>query len=150
MTRPHLTAATVGTLLTVLAAPVAAQQAPPAPILGRWHGFSVCVKADWNASCNDEEVMYDFVPVGQRADSVTLHASKLVSGAFEPMYDLDFHLDPARHRWTGDFSNQRVSIQWRYEVSDTLLTGTVVLFPSGRVGRNVVARRPAEARRASP
>ncbi len=133
-----------------LVAPLAAQQAPSATILGRWHGFSVCVKADWNGACNDEEVQYDFVPVGRRTDSVTLHAAKLVSGAFEPMYDLDFHLDIATRRWTGDFSNQRVSIQWRYDVSDTLLTGTVILFPSGRVGRNVVARRVPEGRRTPP
>jgi hypothetical protein len=25
-----------------------------------WRGTSICTKADWNAACHDEEVLYDF------------------------------------------------------------------------------------------
>ena len=108
-------------------------------ILGRWSGTSTCVKADWNAACNDEVIIYDFVP----ADSgrIMLHAQKVVDGKPEPMGDLELTYDPSTRQWSGNFDNARVSIRWIYEVSGSRLTGRVVDRRSLRVGRNVVAAR---------
>ena len=109
-------------------------------ILGRWAGSSICVKAEWNAACNDETVVYDFVP-SDSAGRITLHASKIVAGKPEPMGDLEVSYDPAARRWFGDFDNARVSIRWIYEVAGSRLTGRVVDRRTLRVSRNVTASR---------
>lgn len=109
-------------------------------ILGRWSGSSICVKAEWNAACNDETVVYDFVP-SDSAGRITLHASKVIAGKPEPMGDLDVSYDPAARRWFGDFDNSRVSIRWIYEVAGSRLTGRVVDRRTLRVSRNVTASR---------
>jgi len=62
---------------------------PTSELLGHWRGESICVKADWNAACNDEVVFYDVVP-GEKPDRVLLRAYKIVNGRNEPMGDLEF------------------------------------------------------------
>ncbi len=57
-------------VLTVLAfAMLAGGPHPTSELLGHWRGESICVKADWNAACNDEVVFYDVVP-GEKPDRV--------------------------------------------------------------------------------
>jgi hypothetical protein len=116
---------------------LSAQQSPPESIRGRWHGTSICVKAEWNTACNDEQVVYDFVPSTQSPAAMSLHASKLVNGAPEPMYDLDFSYDTTSSEWQAEFSNSRVHIRWSYRVQGDSMTGRVVFLPSGRIGRDV-------------
>lgn len=123
-----------------IVSPVEAQQ-PAATILGRWHGQSVCIKAEWNAACHDEEVVYNFVPAAAGSGRVTLHAFKVVGGAMEPMYDLDFALDSAAGYWSADFTNARVHIRWSYAVNGAALKGRVVDLPSMRMARLVTASR---------
>ena len=125
-----------------------AQVAPAQAIVGRWRGTSICVKAEWNAACNDEVVVYDFVPSAQSTGTISLHAKKMVNGSPQPMYDLDFSYDSAAGEWKADFSNSRVRIRWSYRVDGTTLSGRVVFLPSGRVGREVSATRDTAA--ASP
>ncbi len=112
-------------------------------ILGRWHGTSICTKADWNAACNDETVMYEFVPSAVAAGKITLHAYKYVQQAPQPMYDLDFDYDAARGQWWADFANTRVSIRWSYWLRDdgTLAGKVVDLKAQERVARNVSVSR---------
>lgn len=114
--------------------------AGPRDIRGHWVGTSTCIKADWNSACNDEQVLYDFA-AGADSDHVILHASKLVNGVAQPMYDLPFTYDAAATQWNGDFANSRVKIRWSYRVHGDSLAGEVVLLPSGQVGRHVVAAR---------
>ena len=109
-------------------------------VLGRWAGTSTCVKAQWNAACNDEVVIYDFVP-SDSAGRITLHAQKVIRGRPEPMGDLEFTYDPSTRQWSGNFDNARVSIRWIFEVSGSRLTGRVVDRRSLRIARNVVATR---------
>jgi hypothetical protein len=115
--------------------------APAALILGIWRGTSTCVKADWNAACNDETVRYDFRPSATRAGGTLMHAEKLVNGAFEPMGDLEFVFDSAAGAWVGDFRNARVSIRWSFRVLGDSLAGQVVMLPERRVARHAAARR---------
>lgn len=119
----------------------------PRAILGHWEGRSVCVEAPWNSACNNEDVVYSFVPAKR---GVLLHASKIVAGRPEPMYDLEFTYAAARGAWDGDFANARVRIRWTYEVSGDTLVGQVVMLPSQVVGRHVVAWRETSEKAAAP
>ena len=114
-------------------------QQPSDSILGRWEGTSICIKADWNASCHDEVTRYDFVRA--TGDTLTLHAYKQVNGTFESMGDLDFTYDSAAHRWRAEFANSRVHIEWSFQVVGGRLTGVVVDLPGRRKARDVVAHR---------
>lgn len=125
---------------------IAVMQWPTAAFLGGWHGNSLCVEAPWNTACNNEEVVYDVGLSATQPERVTLHASKLVSGAPEWMYDLDFAYDSTAGAWTGDFQGRRVSVRWTYRVKGDSLFGQVAERPSGRVARNVTATRVAGAK----
>jgi len=123
--------------------------APPS-ILGYWHGRSTCIKAAWNAACNDEEVLYHFVPAADHPGQVLLRAYKYVNGAPESMYDLQFAWDSTRHQWAARYSNSRVRILWSYTVQDTVLIGRLADLPDERLVRNVQATFVADSSRRSP
>jgi len=119
-------------------APATRTSTPPS-ILGYWRGRSTCVKASWNAACNDEDVLYHFVPSLEHPGQVMLNAFKYANGAPEPMYDLGFAWDSTRHEWAARYSNSRVHILWSYAVHDTLLAGRLVDLPGERLVREVRA-----------
>ncbi|MFN8582101.1 MAG: hypothetical protein U0163_14150 [Gemmatimonadaceae bacterium] len=110
-------------------------------ILGRWRGTSLCVKADWNRACNDEVIVYDFVPDSSDASRIMQHAYKVVNGKLDLMGDLSYAYTPTSQTWDADFSNSRVSIRWSYQIHGDSLVGWVTDRPTSRVGRHVVARR---------
>ena len=114
---------------------------PTSTLLGRWQGSSLCVQATWNAACNDEEVMYDFVLAANQTEQATLHASKVVSGAPRWMYDLDFAYDSTARLWSADVQTRRTSVRWTYRVKGDSLIGQLAELPSGRVARRVNAAR---------
>jgi hypothetical protein len=118
----------------------------PSPIVGRWTGESICVKAEWNAACNDEQVIYEVERSPKSAGGVVMHAFKLVRGAPEWMGDLDLTWNAAAGQWTGDFSNTRVRVRWHYRVVGDSLTGGVTDLVASREGRHVAARRDASPR----
>ena len=109
-------------------------------ILGTWRGESICVKADWNAACNDEQVELAFVPA-KAAGTITGHARQLVGGEYQPMGDLDFRHDAAAQEWFAEFQNARVHIRWSFTLQGDGLTGTIVDLPGHRVVRNLRAKR---------
>jgi hypothetical protein len=116
-------------------------QAPPPALLGRWHGTSICVKASWNAACNDEEAFYDFLAAPGGLPRILLHAYKRVGTAIESMGDLEFLPDTGMARWAGEFSNTRTHVRWVFQVADSGLTGAMLLLPSMQVGRKIRAQR---------
>lgn len=116
-------------------------QEPSRRVLGLWHGTSICVKASWNASCNDEEIFYEFVPAKSGLPGILLRAAKRVGAAIEPMGELELQPDTGHARWAGEFRNSRVHIRWLYQVSDSGLTGSLILLPSMQVARAVRAQR---------
>ncbi len=121
--------------------PAALHAQSPSTILGTWQGTSICVKASWNAACNDERIVYEVTPAASKPGQVTLRASKIVGDSLDWMGDLDLAFDTLSGRWSGDFQNTRVHIRWSYRAVGDSLTGNVVMIPSGQVGRNVVAVR---------
>lgn len=130
-------------LLGLLA--VTGSAAPPhAAIRGWWRGTSTCIKADWNAACHDEQVIYRFTPAAKDSTQSTLRAWKLVAGKPELMGDLDFAYEADSARWNGDFANGRVDIRWSYWIVRDTLMGQVVIRPGMQVGRRVVAVRGGE------
>ena len=133
-------------MLTVLAlAMLAGGPHPTSELLGHWRGESICVKADWNAACNDEVVFYDFVP-GEKPDHVLAHAYKIVNGRNEPMGDLEFAYDAGLKAWTADFSNARVRIRCVFDVHGASLDGRLVDLKAGRVARHIRVSREASPR----
>jgi hypothetical protein len=133
---------------------VAQTPAPADEIAGRWTGTSICVKADWNASCKDERAVYFF----ERTDSgakVILHGYKYVGATLESMGDLNCTYDPSAKSWIASFSNDRVRIRWSFQVLPRgLMTGRLVDLVQGQVARTVRVQRdsiqtppPADTRR---
>lgn len=122
----------------------------PSSILGYWQGRSTCIKAAWNAACNDEDVLYHFVPAKDHPGQVLLKAFKYVNGSPESMYDLQFAWDSTRNQWAARYSNSRVRILWSYTVQDTVLIGRLADLPDERLVRNVRATFVADSARRSP
>jgi len=133
-------------VLTVLAlAMLSGGPHPTSELLGHWRGESICVKADWNAACNDEVVFYDVVP-GEKPDRVLLRAYKIVNGRNEPMGDLEFAYDAGLKAWTADFSNARVRIRFVFDVHGASLDGRLLDLKTERVARHIRVSREASAR----
>jgi len=121
----------------------AAPQRPP-QFIGHWHGHSICVPADWNAACRDEEVLYDVVRAPADSARVVMHASRIVNGAIVPMGDLELSFVDSVQSWVGEFANARVHIEWWYKVSGSALTGTLLDLPERLVARHVTATKTSE------
>ena len=109
-------------------------------IVGTWHGTSICVDQETDRACKDEEVIYVFEQPGYRKDSVVLKASKIVNGAPVPMYEATFTYAPATKTWNSEFKT-RIHGRWSYQVTDSVMHGTLVELPSGRLARRVLVRR---------
>jgi hypothetical protein len=113
----------------------------PSAILGWWHGTSICTKAPWNAGCNDEIAVYEFVAAPPDSDHAILHGFKVVQGQLDSMGDLPMVYAPDSAVWHGDFANGRVSIRWSFRVQGDTLLGQLVDRPSLRVSRTAKAVR---------
>lgn len=112
-----------------------------ASLLGDWRGTSICVKADWNAACNDEQIIYHAVPSAAGGKAITLHAYKLLDGKPDWMGDLEFFPDSLPDHFWAEFSNERTHIRFTFVIAGNKLTGTLVRLPDLRVGRNINATR---------
>jgi hypothetical protein len=121
-----------------------AQQASGS-ILGRWHGHSICIKADWNASCNDEVVVYRFVPSAAGGKQVTMRGFKILNGVEDWMGDIEMAPDAKANQWSGEFSNASVHIRFTFIMTGDSLRGTLSEVPGGRVHRNMTAVRDSAA-----
>jgi hypothetical protein len=123
------------------AEPVLAQATRPGVILGWWHGTSTCVKAPWNSACNDEDVLYEFVPASPDSLRSTLHAFKVVGGERDSMGDLPITFLPDAQAWEADITTRRGGIRWTFRLRGDTLVGQLVLRPDMQVARHVVALR---------
>lgn len=125
--------------LMMIATPASAQR--PGDLIGRWRGTSICVKAEWNAACHDEDVIYDVVRAPADSARVLMHASKIVNGAIVPMGDLELAFVDSAQSWMGEYANARVHIAWWYKVTGSALTGTLLVLPDRRVARHATATK---------
>ena len=110
-------------------------------ILGTWRGTSICVKEDWNSACNDQQVVYYITAVPGKPDSVAIDAQKLVGGKPEPMGIITIGRDTVAGAWSGEWSNTRYHLLWKFVVEGKTLTGTLFLLPARRVGRHISVKK---------
>ncbi len=128
-------------LATGLPQALGAQATRPGAIIGWWHGTSTCVKASWNAACNDEVVLYEFVPSSPDSVRSTVHAFKLVAGQRDSMGALPVAFVPEDQAWNADITTRRGALRWTFRLHGDSLLGRLVLLPGMQVARHVVALR---------
>lgn len=114
---------------------------PRGQIIGHWRGTSTCVKADWNAACRDEVVLYECERSTTDSTRVVMHASRMVDGKPVPMGDIEFVLQDSTDTWVGGLTTPRYQLSWLFHVDGNDLTGRLVELPSNRVSRHVKASR---------
>lgn len=132
--------------VALVAALGASADHPTSELVGRWRGTSICTKADWNAACHDETVVYEATE-GAAPGHVRLEAYRIVNGSAVDMGDLDFAYDAGAKAWVAEFANTRTRSRWTFAVSGDQIDGRGVLLPSMQVARTVhVTRSPAGAR----
>lgn len=123
------------------AKPLTAQTTRPGTIMGWWHGTSTCVKAPWNSACNNEIVVYEFVPASPDSIRATVHAFKVVAGQWDSMGDLPVKFVSDTQLWVADFTTRRGDIRWSFRLHADTLLGQLLLRPSMQIARHVVALR---------
>ena len=129
--------------LLAAAAP-AAKAPPPVSILGEWHGTSLCVDRVFAPACKDEVVVYRFTPAGK--DTARCSAYKIVAGEEQWMGDLDFTPRGRSNDWLCDMRTARYHGNWRFHITDTLLTGDLIDVPTKKQVRRVRAMRLATSK----
>jgi hypothetical protein len=104
-------------------------------LLGDWKGESNCVGN--NPSCHDEIVVYHITNPGNKPDSVTLAADKIINGKPESMYILEFRYDGKKKTLVNEFRKNSYHGLWEYKVFDNLMTGTLKLLPDKEIVRRI-------------
>ena len=118
--------------------------APKEEILGLWKGTSICTKVEGNEFCRDETVVYNFVEVADRPQTVGLKAARVIDDSVQPMYELYFTYRPDTRDWSCEFTRPNFRGVWTYVVHGDDMTGTATLSPSLKVVRNVAVKRVAK------
>ena len=142
MRRTTLCAFTLSIGMLALPLRAAPDGAPPPSeaIRGSWRGKSVCTDRKAAPACKDEEVIYEFTPMGET--KVHQKADKLVDGNRVTMGELDFDYDAAGRIWKSEFESPRFHGVWSISVSGDRLTGMLVDVPTRAVLRTVECGRP--------
>jgi hypothetical protein len=102
-------------------------------LLGDWKGESNCVGN--NPNCHDEIVVYHITNPGNKSDSVTLAADKIINGNPELMGILEFRYDSKMKTLVNEFRKNSYHGLWEFNVSYKLKTGTLTLLPDKQIVR---------------
>ena len=131
--------------LLFLAAPtsgLAQSTAMPAhAILGEWRGTSLCTNLQLAPACKDEDVRYVFTQAQGKANAVHLLAEKLVSGQYQPMYEIDLEYVDSDREWRYDFQTPRFKSRWFYTTDGLSLSGGLLALDSRELVRKASAKR---------
>lgn len=117
-------------------------RAPEARVIGTWIGQSICTGN--RPACKNEEVVYRFIAVPGKPDTVTLYADRVLAGQRIPMYKLDFVYDAVKGTLSGEFTRRQTHGVWRYQLSGDVLEGDLMILPGKEIGRKVKVHRVAE------
>ena len=112
------------------------------PVIGTWHGESICVGD--HPACKDEDVVYRFEPVAGKPGVVTLLADKIIDGKREPMGKLEFQYDEAKGTLSSEFTRGHTHGLWEFQLTGDKMEGTLVVFPDMSVARRVKVSRVSE------
>ncbi|MEA2204166.1 MAG: hypothetical protein QOE77_942 [Blastocatellia bacterium] len=137
------------TLAAAACATVIARQSPHTGastqgINGTWTGQSVCVGN--RPACKNEEIVYRFVAVPGKVDTVTLYGDKILNGERVPMGKFDCNYDAAKGTLSCEFTRRQTHGIWRYQISGDALEGDLMLLPNKDIGRTVKAHRVDESK----
>jgi hypothetical protein len=98
---------------------------PPAgdPLVGRWHGTSLCqVKP---SPCHDEEAVYHISRKAGGGYSVAMN--KIVAGVEQEMGIMDATFTPATHRLAGvTYDRRGAPGRWTFQLGGDRLSGRLV------------------------
>ncbi len=136
---------TAALLLFCVLTPGLQQKTAPAksPLLGTWHGSSLCVDHNRDAACKDEEVVYVVTGLPSIRDTVEMEAFKIINGQRVSMGLLRPARLPGSQSWSCELAT-RVHAVWTFQAKDSTLTGTLAELPSKRLIRKVNATRITE------
>jgi hypothetical protein len=104
-------------------------------LLGDWKGESNCVGN--NPNCHNEIVVYHITNPGNKPDSVTLAADKIINGKPELMGVLEFRYDSKKKTLVNEFRKNYYHGLWEFNVSEKLMIGTLTLLPDKEIVRRI-------------
>jgi hypothetical protein len=98
---------------------------PPAgdPLVGRWHGTSLCQVRP--SPCRDEEAVYHIARKPGGGYAMTMN--KIVAGVEQEMGILDATFTPATHRLAGvTYDRRGAPARWEFQLRGDRLSGRLV------------------------
>lgn len=121
-----------------------AAESPGDRILGEWRGSSICTNRELTPACKDEQVRYVVTRKPKAANTYHVVAEKLVSGAYQPMGEMDFVYSEKEATWFSDFDVPPCrNCRWWYRLDGSELVGGLTDH-EGRPRRKVNAQRSAQ------
>lgn len=112
-----------------------------AKIYGDWTGDSICVDKQKFPACKDEKVVYHFSKSKEDAGKIHLVADKIVGGANELMYELDFTFDAAKNTISGEFNVNGNHGIWEYKIDGGTMEGTLKMLPDKTLVRQIKVKK---------
>jgi hypothetical protein len=97
------------------------------------------------AACNNETVVYRFVPVDGHPGQIRLLADKIVDGKRVPMGALVFEYDERTGKLICEFTRGNTHGIWSFSIAGESMTGSLEILPERSVGRDVKAHRVKDA-----
>ena len=116
------------------------QPGAAAELAGLWRGTSACTNRVAAPACQDETVVYEFLP-GRAPGIVRWIADKVVNGQREPMGELELKYNRTERCWKAEFNSPRTRVEWRLTVDGVRLTGTGRLLPQNENVRKLELRK---------
>ena len=113
-------------------------------VLGEWEGESVCVDKN-RPACKNEHVIYHITKKDGEADTVTMHADKVVNGKPEEMGALDCKHDAAKSTLTCEFTVNGTHGVFEYTIKGDEMEGTLKILPAGTLGRKINVKKLTNA-----
>jgi len=118
-------------------------QASPSALAGTWTGTSTCVGD--RPACNNETVVYRFVPVQGKPKQVRMLGDKIIDGKRLVMGALVFEYEAQKGELTCDFTRGQTHAVWSFTVKGESMTGKLELLPEHSIGRDVKVHRVKES-----
>ena len=112
-----------------------------AKIYGDWTGESICVDKQKFPACKDEKVVYHFSKSTADAGKIHLAADKIVNGAGELMYELDFTYDAADKMLSAEFTINGNHGIWEYKITGGEMEGTLKMLPDQTLVRRIKVKK---------
>jgi lysophospholipase L1-like esterase len=118
---------------------VAGPSAATTPFVGTWRGTSTCVPPA--GACHDEIAVYRFEPIPGEPAALWWYADKVIAGKREPMGLMRIEANAAGDALSTEFTVRAMHGRFAFARTNDTMTGTLVMLPEGRKGRDIQVRR---------